>query len=202
MTWLYFDLGSTLIDESLCDRQRILDTTDGSAYLAEEFDAKLREYAGRNENYYTCACRSFGLSTAPWRHDLERLYPGIPALLEHLSKRFSLGIIANQPSGLHEKLVALQIEKYFSVVVGSGDFGRKKPDLEIFQEALCLAKCLSENALMIGDRLDHDILPAQMVGMHTVWVRQGYGRFGNPLLLDAPPDYSIDSITELGALLL
>ena len=53
--YLFFDLGSTLIDESLCDRQSILDTIAGSSITAKEFEDKLREFAGRNENYYACA---------------------------------------------------------------------------------------------------------------------------------------------------
>ena len=34
--YLFFDLGSTLIDESLCDRQLILDTVDGLIIPAPE----------------------------------------------------------------------------------------------------------------------------------------------------------------------
>ena len=200
--FLFFDLGSTLIDESLCDHQSILDTVAGSAITVEKYKNKLKEYAGRNENYYACARAYYELPKVAWRHDLERLYPGVPEMLERLSTQYKLGIIANQHSGLQERLKALGIEQFFSVIVGSGDVGLKKPDPAIFKEALAQAQCLSEQAVMIGDRLDNDILPAQQVGMQTVWVRQGFGSYGNPKLLPGEPDHTIKSILELEEILL
>ena len=92
--YLFFDLGSTLIDESLCDQQYILDTVAGSAITAEKYEAKLIEFSSKNENYYTCARMFYDLPKVPWRHDLERLYPGVPEMLERLSAQFKLGIIA------------------------------------------------------------------------------------------------------------
>ena len=50
--------------------------------------------------------------------------------------------------------------------------------------------------MRIGDRLDNDILPAQSLGMKTVWVRQGLGAYGNPELGPKNPDYTIRSIVE------
>ena len=111
--YLFFDLGSTLIDESLCDRQSILDTVAGSAIIAKEYEDKLREFAGRNENYYACARTYFELPKVAWRHDLERLYPGVPDMLERLSAHYKLGIIANQQPGLWDRLRALGIEPFF-----------------------------------------------------------------------------------------
>ena len=197
--YLFFDLGSTLIDESLCDRQSILDTVAGSAITAEEYKNKLKECAGRNENYYACARAYFGLPKVAWRHDLERLYPGVPKTLELLSTQYKLGIIANQQSGLQDRLKALGIGPYFSVVVGSGDVGMKKPDPAVFKEALARAQCPPDQAVMIGDRLDNDILPAQSLGMKTVWVRQGFGAYGDPRMLSKPPDLVIQSMSELEA---
>lgn len=195
--YLFFDLGSTLIDESLCDRQSILDTVAGSAITVEEYEDKLWEFAGRNENYYACARAYFDLPKVAWRHDLERLYPDVPEMLERLSAHYMLGIIANQQSGLRDRLKSLGIEPYFSVIVGSGDVGLNKPDPAIFKEALAQAQCQPEQAVMIGDRLDNDILPAQQVGMQTVWVRQGFGAYGNPRMLSKPPDLVIQSISDL-----
>ena len=30
---------------------------------------------------------------------------------------------------------------------------------------------------MIGDRIGNDILPARCLGMGTIWIRQGFGRY-------------------------
>lgn len=54
--------------------------------------------------------------------------------------------------------------------------GISKPDLRIFQLALEKAQCNSEEVIMIGDRIDNDIIPAKKIGMYTIWVKQGMGR--------------------------
>ena len=199
--FLFFDLGSTLIDESLCDYQSIMDIVAGSAITVEEYEYKLKEYAGRNENCYACARAYFDLPKVAWRHDLERLFPGVPDMLKRLSAHYKLGIIANQQPGLRNRLRALGIEPFFSAIVGSGDVGLKKPDSAIFKKALAQAQCPPEQAVMIGDRLDNDIFPAQSLGMKTVWVRQGFGAYGDPELLPKSPDYTIRNILELERIL-
>lgn len=50
---------------------------------------------------------------------------------------------------------------------------------------------------MIGDRLDNDIIPAQNVGMKTVWIKQGFGKFGNTNKFSISPDYNIENLSEL-----
>lgn len=195
--WLFFDIGSTLVDESLCDQARIADTIRGSTISAEAFSARLHAFAAQNLDAYKACLRHFTLQKAPWRSDLEQLYPAVPALLQALSQHFSLGIIANQNAGLEDRLREWGILPYFQVVISSHEAGVAKPDPAIFKTALAAAHCLPEEACMIGDRLDNDILPAQQLGMRTIWVRQGLGGLGNPALLPQNPDAIIDAIGAL-----
>lgn len=30
---------------------------------------------------------------------------------------------------------------------------------------------------MIGDRVDNDIVPAKKMGMKTIWIKQGFGKY-------------------------
>lgn len=64
--------------------------------------------------------------------------------------------------------------KYINLTISSAEAGIAKPDLTIFRLALERAGCAAENSVMIGDRLDNDIIPAKPLGMHTIWVRQGF----------------------------
>lgn len=195
--WLFFDLGSTLVDESECERVRIRNTVSGSPVSAEAFDHVFRRFSAQNKNGYACALEYFHLSKAPWPDELEKLYPGVQEMLEDLSRRYALGIIANQKAGLEERLDNFGIRKFFRVIAGSGDVDAVKPDPEIFCFALRQAGCSAVDAVMVGDRLDNDIIPAQQLGMGTVWVRQGYGGLGNPALLEKPCDIIADSVTEI-----
>jgi len=201
LRWLFFDIGSTLVDETLCNQARIADTVRGSTISAKAFSARLHVFAAQNLDAYKACLHHYSLEKAPWRSDLEQLYPAVPALLQQLSSRYSLGIIANQNAGLEERLHEFGIFPYFRVIVSSHDVSAAKPDPAIFETALAAAHCLPEEACMIGDRLDNDILPAQALGMHTIWVRQGLGSLGNPLLLSRQPDAIIERIGDLPAAL-
>ena len=55
---------------------------------------------------------------------------------------------------------------------------------------------------MIGDRIDNDILPARQLGMHTVWVRQGFGQYWKITNEAEKPDYQVDNLAELCKLVL
>ena len=63
--------------------------------------------------------------------------------------------------------------------------------------ALDKAGCRPEDAIMIGDRLDNDIIPAKKMGMKTVWVRQGYAVYQSIDDESKRPDHIVDSIEEL-----
>lgn len=201
LRWLFFDIGSTLVDEALCDKARICDTIAGSQVSADLFTAQLRDYAARNQDAYNMCLAHFSLKKAPWRSDLEQLYTDVPAVLKTLSRHYALGIIANQNAGLTQRLANWGILTAFRVVISSHDVGTAKPDAAIFNKALAAAQCLPHEAFMIGDRLDNDIIPAQKLGMRTVWVRQGLGGLGNPALLERFPDLIVDRIGALPAAL-
>lgn len=197
MKWLFFDLGSTLIDEGECERARIHETVQNSPVTAGEFEYMMRLFATQNRAGYACACEHFGLSRVKWRSDLERLYPGVKELLRGLAAKHPLGVIANQNAGAEERLRAFGILDCFKVIAVSADLGCSKPDPRIFTTALARAGCAAGDAAMIGDRLDNDILPAQLLGMRTAWVRRGFGALGDASLLPHAPDCVADSIAAV-----
>ena len=63
--------------------------------------------------------------------------------------------------------------------------------------ALKKAECEPGEAVMVGDRLDNDIVPAKKLGMKTVWVRPGYAIYQSINDEDERPDYIVDTIDEL-----
>ena len=77
--------------------------------------------------------------------------------------------------------------------------GLSKPNRRIFETALQKSGCASDQAVMIGDRIDNDILPARQLGMHTVWVRQGFGQYWKITNEAEKPDYQVDNLAELAS---
>ncbi|MFH1425053.1 MAG: TIGR02253 family HAD-type hydrolase [archaeon] len=96
-------------------------------------------------------------------------YSGVVRTLEELKKRgHRLGVISNGRSvKQREKLIKLGLQEFFEVVVISEDIGVRKPEKEIFEKALELAKCSARDAIMVGDK-ESDIKPAKELGMVTV----------------------------------
>lgn len=64
------------------------------------------------------------------------------------------------------------ILKYISIIIASAEEGVAKPDSRIFEIALERSNCEPANAIMIGDRIDNDIVPAKRMGMNTIWIKQ------------------------------
>ncbi|MGI0019646.1 MAG: HAD family hydrolase [Nitrososphaera sp.] len=104
------------------------------------------------------------------RRALFRFAEGAEQVLQLLSVRCDLGIIANQSEDILGLLASSGLEKYFKVKTISGIAKLKKPDLQIFQLALKEAGKEAGDCIMVGDRLDTDICPANRLGMSTVRV--------------------------------
>ena len=128
---------------------------------------------------------------------MEKLYEAVPDIIKGLYGKYKLGIIANQSLGTQKRIDNWGIGKYFDVVMASAEAGCAKPDMRIFKMALQKAKCEPNEAVMVGDRLDNDIVPAKELGMKTVWVRQGYAIYQSIDDERKRPDYIVDSIDEL-----
>ncbi len=195
--WLFFDIGSTLVDESKCYEYRCNEIIKSNGVNAEEFYAKVLDYAKINAFPIKAAARHYGFKIPGWPKELEQLYSKTKEILELLSHKYKLGIIANQVAGTQERIDNWSIGKYFDIVVASAEAGCSKPDLRIFKIALEQAECKPENAVMIGDRLDNDVTPAKKLGMKTVWVRQGFAKYQFVYSDDERPDFIIDSISEI-----
>ena len=194
--WIFFDLGSTLIDETEVYAQRFRETVRGSDVSVSEFQKTAVRFWAQGLDGYPQAAAYYGLSKAPWRSAYEFLFDGCAAVLEALKARgYRLGVIANQVPGTEDRLKAWDILQFFDVVAASAELGTAKPDPAIFLWALHAANCKPENAVMIGDRIDNDILPAQALGMKTVRVLTGPAAVFRPA--DDPSDAVVCFLSAL-----
>ena len=92
-------------------------------------------------------------------------------VLEKLKERYKLALLSNGSSTVqHNKIDHVGIEKYFDVVVVSGDVGIHKPDPKLFEYTLEKLNVRADEAMMIGDVFSTDILGAVRAGIKTVWL--------------------------------
>ncbi len=168
----------------------------------EEVHAKRIELALQGLDGNSAIIKFFGLAKTPWHSEDETLYADVDRVLRDLkSHGYKLGIIANQAPGAAERLSNWGIADCFSVIASSSELGVAKPDPQIFEKAIAMAGCTATQAVMIGDRLDNDIIPAKQYGMQTVWIRQGLAAYQPKELGDGYADYTIDNLSELKELL-
>ncbi len=196
--WLFFDVGSTLVDESESYNHRIRDAIAGTDISFEQAYQQVVYFA---KHHYAEPIKRLGLPLTPWHSEDEFVDPCAESCLRILHQNYKLGIIANQPRGTSERMTKYGLGKHLDLIISSAEENIAKPDLKIFQLALERASCIPERAMMIGDRLDNDIAPAKRLGMKTVWIKQGFGGMATPLSNEETPDFEVNNLVELTELL-
>lgn len=180
-SWLFFDIGSTLVDETKVYESRFEYTAEKSGLSYKEVCASVLELFKQNKKGDKELMKRLGIPIPEWKSEDEVLYPDTKSVLQKLSwktgGKYKIGIIANQNPGSKDRLESFGILEYIDLVVASAEEGCAKPDNKIFEIALSRAGVQAVDSVMIGDRIDNDIIPANEIGMKTFWVKQGYGKY-------------------------
>ena len=122
---------------------------------------------------------------------------GAVEALQSLSKKYKLYLASNGTAKVQaRRLKSAGIIPYFQEIFVSQEIGANKPDPAYF--SACFARIpgfRKERAMMVGDSLTSDILGGIQAGIATCWVNPHH-KTG-----EIHPDYEIESITQLEALL-
>jgi HAD superfamily hydrolase (TIGR01549 family) len=98
-----------------------------------------------------------------------RPVPGIPELLQELGEDgMRQAVASNWPPSLPRFLRYQELDVYFSVVVGSGAEGCRKPDPIFYHRVIERLGPDACTAVFVGNDPDLDILPARAAGLKTV----------------------------------
>ena len=196
--WIFFDIGSTIIDETEAYDHRVRDMIANTNITFEEFDNIRIAFATQGLDGNSAAIEHFGLTKTPWHSESEILYPDVAKILKTLyTKGYKLGIIANQNPGTQARLEFWGVHQYFDIIAASAEIGYAKPDIRIFEKAFEIANCTANECIMVGDRLDNDIVPAKSLGMTTIWIKQGLAKYQNSSFGNDIADYQIYSLSEI-----
>ena len=68
--WIFFDIGSTLVDESAVYENRIKEITQGNNIDKNEFVAKVIQRAQTDPRPIASVAENYGVKVPEWRHDL------------------------------------------------------------------------------------------------------------------------------------
>ena len=106
--------------------------------------------------------------------------------MQSLSQKFRLALVSNAHYAplVYDHLEAMHIRSFFSEVIISVEFGRRKPHPSIFEAALNRMKLTPDSVLHIGDSYRDDYCGAQNAGIRC-------------LLVDPERRYSIDENSRI-----
>ena len=116
--------------------------------------------------------RSLPESLAGWKP-----WPDTVAALAELQTRFKLAIISNVDDDLFAA-TRPQLGVEFDQVITAQQAGAYKPSLKIFELALSRIGVPAHRVLHVGQSVYHDVIPAQSLGLSTVWVNRPSSRSG------------------------
>ena len=126
-------------------------------------------------------------------------YKETPVLLSSIKGIYRLGLVTNFPDGPTARRA---FEKFgfgavFDSMVVSGEVGFRKPNRIIFERALSELRSTPEQAVMVGDTFDADIVGTKKMGMKAILI-DAYGAQSDNYHL---PDAVVRSIGEVGEVL-
>jgi len=134
------------------------------------------------------------------KHEFAETRPGMVELLAALrAAGFSLGIVANQPLTLPVKLARLGMTGLFDSADGSAQLGFHKPDPRLFLAVCARLSAAPADCLMVGDRIDNDIVPARLLGLRTIRFRAGRHAAQAPRSWTELPDADVTTVDALAA---
>jgi FMN phosphatase YigB (HAD superfamily) len=135
------------------------------------------------------------------RRDLFKFFDDAEPTLKALSKYCEMGVIANQSKDVAELIDKSGLGKFFKVQAISSSVKLKKPDSKIFELALREAGQNAEDCIMVGDRLDTDICPANMLGMTTIRTTNSLFALQVPSKVCEHPAYTVAHLSEIPEIL-
>jgi HAD superfamily hydrolase (TIGR01509 family) len=199
---VFFDIGGVMYDDTIYARAiHTALRAMGASFTDAEFDQVYRAArAAQAGSFRGQLARRFlgpeadmaGLeaeASKHWAYPSEALFDDVRPCLTALAGRYRLGIVANQPSAVRDALTRDGLDGYFEVWGVSDDVGLEKPDPALFVHVLQEADVEPRRSVMVGDRLDYDVRPANAAGMRTVWMLRG----------EAPDDPTPEQLAEADA---
>jgi phosphoglycolate phosphatase len=153
-----------------------------------------------DEHFFKQALEFFLAYYREHKLDHTTVYEGIPEALKQVQSNGTtrkMAVLSNKPVHPSRAIVkALGLANFFVRVYGGNSFETKKPDPLGVNTLLKETGTLPEHAMIVGDS-SIDVLTGRNSGIATCGVTYG---FAPHTLCEVPPDVTVHSPNELGAL--
>jgi phosphoglycolate phosphatase len=210
MHWklIVFDLDGTLIDSEIdlviaVNKTRLdyglqeLPAETVASYVGDGAPTLIRRSMGDgySEQELEAALKRFVHHYHDHALDNTVLFPGVRGVLRHLQREgCKMAVLTNKPVRISQAILeGMSLNQMFIEVYGGNSFQTKKPDPEGLRALMKLAGCTPQETLMVGDS-KVDVLTARNAGCPCCGVSFG---LQPESLREVPPDYLIDTMTDL-----
>ncbi len=99
---------------------------------------------------------------------LSRPFQETVPLLEELKKEYILVLVANIDCFTKDMITKFELQNHFNHIYLSCDVGMLKTNPEFFKNIMKDLEINPEEAVMIGDSIDSDMIPASKAGIRTI----------------------------------
>ena len=218
MKYILFDLDGTLLDFNMGEKNSFIKTIkEYTGYIPSDSECKMfsdineylfNEYSKGNLKRIEFQEKRFEEIAQKLNLKLDKvmankfyieklryqaiLYPDVLDALDYLFSKYDLYIVSNGMEIVQEERVK-NIKSYFKKRYVSERVGFNKPDKGFFDYVINdIGDNNLDNYIIVGDRLDTDILGGKIAGIKTIYLN----RFNNDIK-DIKPDYTVNNLYEL-----
>lgn len=221
-TTVLLDAGGVILDESEHEQIRAEIAVGVLNTIVPEYS--LRHYYSDVEEAVNCFCpsvyqyvfwkalnrdmslfdRLYASYLAEWkkRKPPLKLTYGLEAELKAISEDFKIGIAGQYGQELLQLLEQHSILECFTYRLTQDDLATTKPDLRFYESIVKRSGLDPKECVMVGDRIDKDVIPAKLLGMKTILIRVGLHINQQPRIPFEVPDAELTSISGLAEAIL
>jgi len=124
-----------------------------------------------------------------------RLYPSVKDVLNELRATRRLALISDaQPCYALPEIRAVGLNGYFDPIVISADYGFRKPDPRLIENALEIMSLVPGEVIFVGNDMYRDIYGAYMLGIKTISIASNQGKQS---YRDVTADYAVSRFEDV-----
>lgn len=207
MKYILFDLDGTITDSQEGIKNsveyalkhfniEVKDRAELNKYIGPPLRQSFMEFAGLSETDSHMAMTKYREYYGPKGIFENKVYDGIPELLEKLKTEGKKIILATSKPWIYAEIILehFDLKNYFDFVAGSELNGVRTKKADVIAYAAERYKIPVSDAVMVGDR-EHDISGAKENNIKTIGVLYGFG--SRQELESAGADYIAENVENI-----
>jgi FMN phosphatase YigB (HAD superfamily) len=217
ITTVLLDGGGVIVDESELENVRgeiIAETLTAVApgYSLEQYWADIDEAVSlfctnvyeyviwkHSTNDRTLFDNLYSAHTERWkeRQPPLKLSDGFDIEAKRICQRYKMVNAGQYGREILDLLAEHSLLNCFAIHLTQDDFAITKPDPRYYEQIVARAHAEPSECIMVGDRIDKDVIPAKQLGMKTIMIRSGIHRNQQPRVPSEIPDIELPTVRGL-----